>query len=310
VLFQPSPELVRTHIVHAVEQLLRHPPVQGKAAIDRILADMQRLSFPEDAESVSKFMIAKYLDRAKEVLIRNLIVVLLKELFKPEHSSVGDEKILNVLMAVSNRHTKTYETVISEKISDLVSPLSDADFNQVFVLISVDRRVWNWLSEADRLRAKGAVQSCEPDDHVFSLVDIPELSEVVAEAVMTLSTEWIMSTVRRFPSHHYVKFTVSLFGSALDPQLSILTCPPIISMVPFLSPVHIKSLLEHIQEKTGFHLKHMPNFVERLFDASKNSLIATGPVWVSFFQSIKYESHDAQTRYSGLRKRLEENNLI
>lgn len=33
-LFQPTPELVRTHIVHAVTLLLSQPPVQGKAALD------------------------------------------------------------------------------------------------------------------------------------------------------------------------------------------------------------------------------------------------------------------------------------
>src|SRR5260370_15361624 len=39
-LFQPTAELVRAHIVHAVLHLLRHPPVQGRHALNRLQHDM------------------------------------------------------------------------------------------------------------------------------------------------------------------------------------------------------------------------------------------------------------------------------
>ncbi|MBW4500097.1 MAG: hypothetical protein KME57_11190 [Scytonema hyalinum WJT4-NPBG1] len=40
-LFQPTPELVRTHIVHAVVHLMQHQPVQGKSAIQRIMSEIR-----------------------------------------------------------------------------------------------------------------------------------------------------------------------------------------------------------------------------------------------------------------------------
>ena len=43
----PTPELVRAHLVHAVVDLLKQPPVQGKAALDELspyLSDAARAS--------------------------------------------------------------------------------------------------------------------------------------------------------------------------------------------------------------------------------------------------------------------------
>ena len=64
-LFQPTAEIVRAHIVHAILHLLQHQPVQGKAALERILNDIRQPSFPSDQKSVSEFLSDKYLDRAR-----------------------------------------------------------------------------------------------------------------------------------------------------------------------------------------------------------------------------------------------------
>jgi len=79
-LFEPTPEAVRAHFVHAIVHLLRHRPVQGKSAIERALKDITSATFPGDLQSACEFLNAKYLDRAKESFIRNLTLVLAKGL--------------------------------------------------------------------------------------------------------------------------------------------------------------------------------------------------------------------------------------
>lgn len=44
--YQPTEELVRSHLRNAVTCLLQHPPVQGKAAEERIWADIRSEYFP------------------------------------------------------------------------------------------------------------------------------------------------------------------------------------------------------------------------------------------------------------------------
>jgi len=84
-LFQPTPELVRVHIVHAVTYLLQHQPVQGKSAINLILDDINKQYFPDNLEKTCDFLNIRYLNRAKDSFIKNLIYVLLINLLSQDH---------------------------------------------------------------------------------------------------------------------------------------------------------------------------------------------------------------------------------
>ena len=83
-LFQPTPELVRTHITHALKHLLVNAPLQGKSAIERFHADLLSPSFPVDGDSIGTFVRTKYLDRAKDVMVVNLIKSLMSAPFGDE----------------------------------------------------------------------------------------------------------------------------------------------------------------------------------------------------------------------------------
>ena len=65
VLFQPSPELVRAHIAHAIHHLLAHPPTQGKNALARLKSDLMQPSFPTDQKAVNEFMEMRYFNHAR-----------------------------------------------------------------------------------------------------------------------------------------------------------------------------------------------------------------------------------------------------
>lgn len=68
LLYQPSPEQVRTYIAHAVTHLLQHPPVQGKNALARLKQDLLQASFPQEDAAVSAFMRHKYFNHIKDSL--------------------------------------------------------------------------------------------------------------------------------------------------------------------------------------------------------------------------------------------------
>ena len=75
LLYNPSPEVVRAHIVHAICH--RTLPVQGKAAIERIVVDIAGAYFPTVQNEVNRYL-ARYLDHAKTSLLANLIHILVK----------------------------------------------------------------------------------------------------------------------------------------------------------------------------------------------------------------------------------------
>jgi len=52
-VFAPSPELVRAHLVAAVETVLSKPPTPGKKALERFEAEVAGNAFPEDLDELT-----------------------------------------------------------------------------------------------------------------------------------------------------------------------------------------------------------------------------------------------------------------
>ena len=154
-LFQPTPELVRVHIVHAIKHLLQHPPTQGKKALDRIMDDINKDSFPNDCEDIYTFLHTKYFKNAKESLIRNFIIVLLKIILKndvPKFSSKKQE-LLCALMAVAQAFDELYQQTMSEQLPKIAESSEDQQlYLSIFSLLKKDNRCWNWLNEPERIR--------------------------------------------------------------------------------------------------------------------------------------------------------------
>jgi hypothetical protein len=101
-LFTPSPELVRAHVVHAINHLLRHPPVQGKAALERLKHDLLQPSFPRDQGQATTFLRTRYLSRLKPALVENLVTILLKVLLRGADPDLAKRPgtILRALLAI------------------------------------------------------------------------------------------------------------------------------------------------------------------------------------------------------------------
>ncbi|HGL5790854.1 TPA: hypothetical protein ACKFQQ_001312 [Klebsiella variicola] len=91
-IFSPSGELVRNHIVVAVQYLLRYPPAQGKAALSKILSEIDSDYFPEKPEEIKTTLNKTPLFRARETLIKSVIIVLIKNTLKDE------KKTLNIII--------------------------------------------------------------------------------------------------------------------------------------------------------------------------------------------------------------------
>ena len=114
-LFQPSLELARSHIVHALQILLVQAPLQGKSAVARFEADILSPSFPALPDAVERYMRSKYLDRAKDALVTNLIKRVLTAPFGAERAIfAGKERHLAlVLGSIAAAKTAIYDLTSS-----------------------------------------------------------------------------------------------------------------------------------------------------------------------------------------------------
>lgn len=79
-LFEPSPELVRLHLVNAVELVLSQEPLQGKAIFDLYDLDVQSPGFPTAYDRILDYVEQRYLVRVRAQNVRNFGVRLMDNL--------------------------------------------------------------------------------------------------------------------------------------------------------------------------------------------------------------------------------------
>lgn len=219
-LFVPEPELVRLHIVHAIQHLLRHQPVQGKSALARVKVDLLRSSFPTTQEGVEQFLRAKYLDRAKGSLIEALVSVFLKVLLKQvDPDLVGRETaVIQALMAIAATHVEIYEAKVREQVPKLANDLDDSELERLFPLIHAEPRIWSWLTEPTRLQVRNMVEHYSAEDAIrlglFQVGVIGELREKVLQRFSQFSREHKLTLISQHPLPEFTPTAVELYQAA------------------------------------------------------------------------------------------------
>ncbi|OYQ76096.1 hypothetical protein [Wohlfahrtiimonas chitiniclastica] len=133
-IFQPTPELARQHIRIAVESLLAHPPAQGTKALESLIKIIQSEYFPKDLEQITQTLQASPLHNARTSLVRNFVIICLKEMFNQSMQS-DIEKYYNILKVTNNMYPDIYVETLNTKISNIIRSLDDQCLSTVLKVI-------------------------------------------------------------------------------------------------------------------------------------------------------------------------------
>ncbi|GKQ00712.1 MULTISPECIES: hypothetical protein [Klebsiella] len=166
-IFSPSGELVRNHIVVAVQYLLRYPPAQGKAALSKILSEIDSDYFPEKPEEIKTTLNKTPLFRARETLIKSVIIVLIKNTLKDEKNIKYNNKIKNVLLFIQEQHYKLYSSTLNDKISDITRHLPKPENSYIKILKFIPNS-WGFLEDDLKLKFKNYIKDI-PSENISEL---------------------------------------------------------------------------------------------------------------------------------------------
>lgn len=147
-VFNPSAELARMHIRSAVEHLLQYPPAQGKYALDSLTSEVESEYFPTDVKKTVVAFESSPLNKARDSLIRNFTIVLLKKLINDAKDYKEIYRISTALNAIEVIHRKLYRKILTEKLSSIVRSLAVEKLDRVIPLIRHVEDSWSYL-EAD-----------------------------------------------------------------------------------------------------------------------------------------------------------------
>jgi hypothetical protein len=161
--YQPSAEAARYHLRNAIEYCLQHPPVQGKVALERLLGELDRPTFPNSVNDLVTYLSVGPLAKPRSALLRNYLVVLLKEVlgFLPSPElpegllrplSRRKERALLAISAMDRMHHAGLQQTMAEKLDELVAATNDEKLHRAVELIGALPELLDHLSRAQRER--------------------------------------------------------------------------------------------------------------------------------------------------------------
>lgn len=159
-LYEPSQELVRLHLVNAVDLVLSQAPLQGKAIFELFDADVQSPGFPTTIPRILDYVDQRYLERVRPQNVRNFGTVLAKSLLKgvPAHWEHLRKRIALSLVAVRDRAPETWGDV-SHAIVKLIDNLEPTNRSNAIAFIAEFPDFWPLLENSTRIALQQTVES-------------------------------------------------------------------------------------------------------------------------------------------------------
>lgn len=177
--YSPSAELARLHIHSAVTHFLQHPPAQGKYALQRILSDVNSDYFPTTTKGARIAFASGPLKKSRESLIRNLILILVKSIFKGSSDYKCEMRWKSALAAVREMHPAISDSTLKERISPLVRSLPDASLVFAIHFVRDVNDTWQYLDADVAQRLQNFVDSLPSErfEELEFLLCFPPLQE-------------------------------------------------------------------------------------------------------------------------------------
>lgn len=162
--FEATAELARYHLRSAVTHLLARPPVQGRAAKERIFQDIKSEYFPVDPELAIKYFQKSPLARARFILIKDIIVGLTKSLLIEEHLEDERSRQFSALNAISNMYPQEIREILNSQLSNIIiNRVVDKNWDKAIIYLG-NITVWDSLSEPCRLKAEAYIDKIDKID--------------------------------------------------------------------------------------------------------------------------------------------------
>ncbi len=317
-LYQPTPELVRAHIIHALQHLLVHAPLQGKSAIARFNADLLSPAFPTTAEEIGIFMRSKYLDRAKDVLVVNLIKAIISAPFGDEREKyVGRIRTLAlVLREISNAKTEIYDSMMPGYVTEKCEQISGDKLLSICPFIGCDPRIFEWLKNSDQARLRKMLDSADTENlkenSAFDVLGISQIDTVLLSRVEEFDEATKIVLISEHPRAEFVDLAISMYEKAGSfRSAEWLGESAILPVAEFFEEQDVKTLLDTVRGNGQiWYASETPDILNKVFDKTNELLPKTRVYWQEFVDN-QIELMDGRAddyyAYPDLQKRLSEN---
>jgi hypothetical protein len=285
--YQPSAELARLHMRHAVGHLLSCPPVQGKEAWDRVWADVSSEYFPDEREAAAERLHA-VLSRARPTLVRKLAIELARRILSKAEST-GHARSRAALLGIMKLHHTELDALLREKLGSLAERVPDEDLTLLLSLCRYVEIAWGALGAPAQGRLRIFIERTDAMGSLADAWEVPVLSEVamsrlaslddsalVALACVSKRLEALEEIVRRFEASSSFTQIRDLREALGEDDLRNLWTVALKKRL-----VAALATNRHVQQYMGY-----PGAVERVLKLSGTTLDELREEWRSLYDGL------------------------
>lgn len=180
-IYEPPAELARVAMRIAVSHLLQYPPVQGKAALEKIVLEIKSPNFPKIVEVAKTILASGPLSRPRTSLVKNVITCLIFEYLNAADDPMKI-RICSALLAIEQLHKNEYQCTLREKMSQIFGPSCDQNISKLIVFLALTPDCWQYLSEPLQIKLENYVTDVVEGELVNTVSNtllIPQLTDAI-----------------------------------------------------------------------------------------------------------------------------------
>jgi hypothetical protein len=253
--YQATAELARGHLRNAVTYLLQRPPVQGKTAMDRLVAEVNSEYFPATSDAAVTYFRNGPLARPRESLVRNFVIVLSKELLLGGLDERAERRYVAALEAVRSMHREVFERTLDEKLNGIMQRLEDEKLANGFRFIVTIPYTWQYTGDDVRVRIENFVADMPDEETVPGLLRGLDFVPLRAKAIWRLSrvNAVQLDELIRFEQRDYEDELVDRAVELYEASTSFADANHrgthlIIPLARYLQPYHVERIMKAVAE--------------------------------------------------------------
>ena len=288
-VFEPTAELVRSHIATAVDAVLQHGPTAGRKAIERFGAEVRGVSWMDDTAELGAYLRERYLDRGKHALRINLAKVIVKGCITPppEATFVVWSRHSQAAVALDSVAPDLFAEAVESVIGRAEAGTGLGDMSLIWFIGALGDLgpAWQVVPETSVPRFVSVVRTSDVNLLIgwrvlSASTAAPAVDEAIAGRLSALTDEQLAQVIAGRPARKLLQVAMDRLADTWSWRVAesrMLTL--VLPLARHIGVAELRSLLQILQETDNVRMASgMPQLLDQLYEATRSAPGATG-VW-------------------------------
>lgn len=259
--YAPTAELARLHLRNAVTHVLQRRPTQGKAVIDKLIAEIRSPYFPTNSQEAKDYLKRGPLGQPREALVRNWVIVILKGMLLDKDFQLQLSAALEASRAL---HRESVEATLKEQTSKIYRLISDKTLYRGLRFQALLADVWQYLEDDVTTRLELYIKNVPGRQLSTALgyaLEIDALKSFALEKIESLSEEELGNCISTDANKGYLAKSLAFyFDSHSWNQANERAIKLVIPLAEFIELNDFEKILEEASDNG--EISHSHRFID------------------------------------------------